>query len=535
MDELSWNGLVTLESRIDRAIVGALRGQDLSGFEIWRWLGSEDGTLGLLAETDLYPTLYRLEAEHLLQSDWYEGERTRRKYRLTATALQRAEENGWPPLAFRGRPGPSSEPERTGRAVSPDPDSGSWFVPPKAEPVGTTPLPSAPPASATGSAAIDGYSNELGAALDLPRVELDRVRQEIADHLADSRSTLALGGLDEPAATSEVIDRLGNPRDLATRINLAQHTQDRRGRAVRRAVIELVAEMVLWLSLSVAVFVLAPGVCDVVIRLGRVAGLDLTVLRSAAWATNQMAIMVCLGAFAAGRLSMGHLARISRHRDATLRRRWAPAGAAAVLALALLLPGYQDGLVVATLLATPLAFVVGTYRPKHVNESSYTWRGVASAILVVAAVTLLPAERLFAYDPNATPGAPLAPGQAPGELTVYQQPDGTFDYEIPQPAGTGVVSVELWPASTDGLFIVVDRSATAPTISVRAGTPTSDATAAPAGAQAVDFGKLPPYPQWWVVAVTTGQNGSRTALDVVIQTGASPNPGTALGWLIAHL
>jgi len=41
-------GLVTFDVRIDTAIVGALRGQDLSGFEIWRWLGAEHGAPGKL-------------------------------------------------------------------------------------------------------------------------------------------------------------------------------------------------------------------------------------------------------------------------------------------------------------------------------------------------------------------------------------------------------------------------------------------------------------------------------------------------------
>ncbi len=101
-----------------------------------------------------------------------------------------------------------------------------------------------------------------------------------------------------------------------------------------------------------------------------------------------------------------------------------------MLAVALLLPGYQDPLVVATLLAAPIAFVAGTFRPKHVNESSYNWRGITAAVLVVAATTCRPAGRTFAYDPNATPGTPPTEGNAPGELTVVQRPDGTFAYPL---------------------------------------------------------------------------------------------------------
>jgi hypothetical protein len=233
-----------------------------------------------------------------------------------------------------------------------------------------------------------------------------------------------------------------------------------------------------------------------------------------------MAIMLCIGAFAAGRLSLGHFARISRHSDAAIRRPWAIGGGAAVLAVALILPGYQDGLVVATLLAAPFAFIAGTYRPKHQNEVAYTWRGIGLAVVLVAVFSLLPVGRLFAYDPNATPGAPLAQGDARTELTVFRYADGTFGYELPH--SNIFVTVELWQASTDGPFVVVDRSATGATLSGQPGT-------------GVDFAKLPPYRQWWVVAVATAPDGTRTALAVAIQTGTSSKPSTVLGWLISRL
>jgi hypothetical protein len=57
MDEAGLNGPATGRALIDRAIVGALRGQNLSGFEIWGWLGSEADGPGRLTETNLYPTL----------------------------------------------------------------------------------------------------------------------------------------------------------------------------------------------------------------------------------------------------------------------------------------------------------------------------------------------------------------------------------------------------------------------------------------------------------------------------------------------
>jgi hypothetical protein len=201
-----------------------------------------------------------------------------------------------------------------------------------------------------------------------------------------------------------------------------------------------------------------------------------------------------------------------------VRKPWAIGGAAAVLAFALLMPGSPDALVVLTMLAVPLAFVAGTFRPKHQNEAAYTWRGIATAVLLVAVVMLLPGGRLFAYDPGGTPGAPLAHGAGNADLTISQYDNGTFGY---QPAGTTTfVRVELWPATTEGLFVVVNRSAKAPTL--------SDSTV-------VDLAKLPPCGQWWVAAVVVGPDGQRTTRAVVVQTGSSPELSNALAWLISKL
>ncbi len=588
------DGPLIVDEGVDRAIIDSLRGQELSGFEIWRWLGSAQGIPSRLTEAHLYPTLYRLEAEGLLQSDWHAGERTRRKYRPTVRALERADEPDWSPAGSRANQGQFRAPDRAERRLaSPDPEAGSWFMPRDtastarpATPEGAAPAPArtsaatgpataslpapAPSANAPappptpratpridryietrppfpaepgpasgegrrpGGAALAAYVDDLGARLDLPRIELDRVCQEIGDHLVDSAGALEQHGYGPEAAASEATSRLGPPLDLAALIEQAEQSPGRLNRAIRRALFLLVAEMVLWLFLSIAVLVVAPGITDMVVGIVSLTGLHVTVLESAEWATNQVAIMTCLGAFAAGRLSMGQLARISRHRDATLRLPWAVGGAVGVLILALLLPGYQDALTVATLMAVPVAFVAGTFRPRHANENAYTMRGAGAAILLVAILTLLPGGRLFAFDPNATPGTPLAQGSSV-ELTVFETDTGSYEYGVPPSAGSGVVTVEFWPASTEGPFVVVDPSATAATISVKPGIPNSDTTVAPSGAESVDLTKLPPYRQWWVVAVNTAPNGQRTALDVVVQTGPSPSLNSALGWLISKL
>ena len=141
-----------MDEPTDRAIVDALRGQELSGFEIWRWLGSAQGIPNRLTEAHLYPTLYRLEAEGLLQSDWRAGERTRRKYRPTARALERADEPDWSPAGSRANQGQFRAPDRAGRRLaSPDPEAGSWFMPKDAV---AAPVPAVPAALAAALPAV---------------------------------------------------------------------------------------------------------------------------------------------------------------------------------------------------------------------------------------------------------------------------------------------------------------------------------------------------------------------------------------------
>lgn len=501
MDELSLNGLVTFESRIDDAVVSALQGQDLSGFEIWKWLGSVDGAQARLTEARLYPTLYRLEAEGLLHSDWYDGERTRRKYRLTANASDRADDRRSSTQASRvGDPGTADPASR--RAVSPDPDAGSWFVPAKevaalpppvaaslatdrGSPTAIVPASTGGEPGSPGRDVISGYADDLGARLDLPRVELNRVRQEIADHLRDSAQTLEQQGYASGAAAAEALRRLGSAADLARSVEQAQQTPGRQVRGLRRGVLEIVGEMAVWLALSIAPFALSLGVGDIAIGLGRIVGLHLFVLHSAEWTTNQVAVMLCIGAFASGRISLGRLARITRHSEDTLRKRWAIGGAVALLAIVLVVPAYQDGPTVVTLLAVPIAFVAGTLRPQQLHEGAYSIRAVAGAALLVTVVTLLPFSRIFEYDPNATPGTPLVGGGTSAVLSVDQNAVGAYTYGVFGAGVTGSVTVELWPASTSGLFVAPDPSVNKATISVeRSGS--------------VDLAKLPPYGQWWV-------------------------------------
>ena len=539
MAVLNPNGSATSGSRVDSAILAMLRGQDLAGFEIWRRLGSELHTAGLLAEPDLYPTLYRLEASGQLRSDWQEGERTRLKYRLTAVGTEIAEKGGGPPVATETVPGRSTMVDSTrSNASDPEADLERPAASPDDDPNDHEP----------NSLAITRYSDELGAALDLPLQHANRVGGEIADHLADSVRALQATGLDASVATTQAIGNLGSVAGLADRIERAQQTRARLRRGIRAAIHSLVDEVILAFVLSVLVImVLAPTAADFVVGLAKVLGGHVTVLRPGPWAINQLALVLCVGAFSAGRISMGHLARISRHRDATLRARWAVSGAAALLLLALLFPGFEDALTVATMLAIPVCFVAGTFRPSQKGRRSYSIRGVVAATLVVLVVMLLPGVRTFAYDPTSIPGTTVAPSEASVQLIWAQVQDGTIGYQVPPYSGSGVVTVELWPATTGGPFILIDKSATAPAISVAPGIAGADAsssptdtasgstTAAPGVGQTVDFTKLPAHDQWWTVLVVTSPDGTRTARDVEIQTGLDSFPTSALNWILSKI
>jgi DNA-binding PadR family transcriptional regulator len=523
-----------VDAGAERAVIGALRGRDLSGFDIWRWLGGESPVSGPLTEPDLYPTLYRLEADGLLHSDWHEGERTRRQYRLTPRAIDRADRNNWPVVPFRSDGSSSTEAGTPAdrRAISPDPDSGAWFVPPRTEPAALGGPAHAASSSGSdaatapevgpGAAAISHYADELHAALDLPAVERARVRQEIADHLIDSSRALVAPDLEPGPASNAAVARLGSATSLAVAIDRAQQSEGRQDRGRLGGALIVVSEMLVWMLVSVAVVVVTSGLADAVVGLFLLTGRHVVVLRPGEWVSSQIALMLAVGAFSAGRLSLSFLARKSRHRNESVRNGWAIGGGAALCALPLLMPFYGDALTLALMLAIPIAFVAGAFRDQHGDEAVITVRGVAIAAALLMAVVFLPGLRMLTYDPNSTPGLPLASGSGAGALSWIQQADGTYGYVVSRGPQAGTVTVELWPASRSGLSIVVDGSATRPAI-------------ADALKLSIDVDKLPPYEQWWVVAVATQPDGTRVALDVEIQTGTSAQFGNLLSRLIGLL
>ena len=350
-------------------------------------------------------------------------------------------------------------------------------------------------------------------------MERERVCQEIGDHLRDSVAASVQGGADQSTAAAEVIGRLGLPADMARRIERAQQTPARLKRARRGAVVILVTEMLVWALACAVVVVIAPGIGNAITGLAGLAGLHLAVLQPGEWFSSQVALTLCIGAFTTGRISIGYLARTSRHRDATVRRGWALSGAAILLVPAVIIPFYQDPLTMAAMLAIPLAFVAGTLRGRQYRENTFTVRGVASALALMLAIVYMPGVRLFAFDPSGTPGLHGA-ATGSGEVGWQQQPNGTFTYSV-SPPQEGLVWIELWPAARHGFTIGPD--AVAASVGMADGETTS-----------VDLGSLKASGQWWVVAVETKPDGTRTAIDVRIQTGTTSGWGNLLGWVIGR-
>ncbi len=73
-----------LKGHLDALILGVLAEGPLHGYAIIEQLKRRSGGSLDLPEGTVYPALHRLEAAGLLASNWSEGARRRRVYRLTA-------------------------------------------------------------------------------------------------------------------------------------------------------------------------------------------------------------------------------------------------------------------------------------------------------------------------------------------------------------------------------------------------------------------------------------------------------------------
>ena len=210
-----------MDERITRAIIGALRDQDRSGHELWKWLGPIHGTHEELSEASLYPILYRLEAEHVIRGEGREVYPTRRAYRVATRGVELAAGHGWPVVAHRRESDPILTPrieEPVARAWATEADAAAAH--PEATDTAGDGATSAQPDAAGGEAdatttaqtLIGDYVSKVDAGLRLSWPHRNSVRIEIGDHLQDCADELVGRGMDPVAAATEAVARLGRRR-----------------------------------------------------------------------------------------------------------------------------------------------------------------------------------------------------------------------------------------------------------------------------------------------------------------------------------
>jgi DNA-binding PadR family transcriptional regulator len=506
----------TLDTRITRAIVGALRAHDLSGFELWQWLGPVQGSEVVLNEPDLYPTLYRLEAEGLLAGAWSEEGGTRRLYRITPAGLALAERHGWGMVAARSRRGGARrEADETGEP--------EWTWRSQQE-IALEMLGEDEPEYA----ALEAYVARLDEALPLADFHRHDVDAEIGDHLAATVARHRAEGKQTREAVELAIAGLGSARELARDIAAAQLTRKRLNSGLRwgSAVGMLTSLYTLAMALCVAFFA-TPVVADGLVSVARSVGLHLFAPGTAEWRSEQLAVCGWIGAFVGARRSLPQFALKSRRSERLSWQLWAVAGIFLLMPTILLFPFRMDGFAVLTMFGIPVAWALGARHPTALYGETITARGLAIALLVAVPVLLAPGARVWVYDAASAPqhGSPFQAGVPvsatwqgePGEMT------GRMDISLAAAPGWSEPRLELWPAVERGVTIAPDPNATAPEATFFSGEYLDLA------AQAHDV------PTWWLAITAQGPDGQRHTIESRLHVGWRRHGLTnVLGWLIGR-
>jgi DNA-binding PadR family transcriptional regulator len=512
--------------RITRAIIGALRDRDLSGYAIWQWLGPVHGAQGGLSEANLYPTLHRLEAAGLLESSWCEGERTRRTYRITAAGLREAESRGWATLA----------PGRTRGASAPAGSSGEtdWVW----QSVLDAPAREADADSPDGLdvdrgdifelAPIKAFLGELETSLRLSAVYRHDARNEIGDHIADSAAQRRAGGSKPNEAITEAIATLGPAVELAAEISQAQLTPKRLRHGLQWASAEATLASFGTLALTWTVLAtVTPALLWVLTHAGGAFGLHLYAPNVGELHTEDLGIAGCVGAFVGARLSMPALSLKSRQAESVVWTKWALLGSPPLALLALIVPANLDPLSAATLIAIPIAWIVGTRRPKPAAGDVLTVSGVALTAAVAVALVILPGVRVWGFQPDREPaGSPPYTSVPNVSMTWTGEAGGASSHvqvTLPEASAWSDVQLEVWPARREGVVIEPD--------------PTAGRATLAASVSVIDLALLSPnQSDWWVTISAVGTDGQRHTIAADLRLGRPPHfHGSLLNWLIQAL
>jgi hypothetical protein len=481
-----------LDDRIVRAIIGAVREQDRSGYEIWHWLGAVHGDHGAeLTEANLYPTLYRMEAQRLIQGEWQEGDQIRRLYRVATRATKLAQARGWQPLA---------------RPLRPDPAAVDIADQP-------SPVTPALPMS------ITEYVDRLDAALELSEPSRTDVRSEIRDHLEDSAAEYGRAGIDPEAAAQRSIARLGQPEELGRAINRGQVSRRRLLQAMGTAGVAALYGAGVGLAFAAIAVLIAPVLAKLVVSLIAGIGLHLYLPYTDQYRSQQLGAAAWVAAFLAARRSTPVIAEISHRSERSIVPFWALAGALPLLAVALFAPIQMDVASTVAYLGLPVAFAVGTWRRQRPGDDLVSRRGIAQAAVLLLVFLFPPGIRLWYFQPSSPTAQPASVVASDARLDIDMW-GGTVQGANVDAATWRDARIAFWPAIRRGLEVVPDGSATSPSVEIQPG-------------DAPTLGALPDGPDdWWVVLTAVGNDGFRHTLDAqIIQGSRRSGVQTIVGWL----
>jgi len=499
--------------RITRAIVGALRGRDLSGWQIWIWLGPTHGNKTALTEANLYPTLYALEAKGLIQGRWHEDERTRRLYRITATGLRKANSEGWGAVAFRrNRSWSSDGPVAAGDfgPIHAD-DDGEWVWP--GDDIMHPSDPDNPP-GAPEEALVGTYLDRLAQHLRLAPIYESDVINEIGDHIADTTARLSGHGSTCADAAEASIEALGSPDTLAAAINAAQLSEGRLNRGMGWGGAFALLTGLFGFALSWGVLLIGVPVCaGFLFSLALEAGVHVYAPITGEWAAEAFIAAVAAGAFVGARQSLPYVAHHSHRAAFDVRSTWAFAGSIPLILVALLMPVNLDPLNVALLAGIPTAWWFGCRRPAVLYGETVFVRGLVTGLAVLVLLMFLPGGRVWEFDSTQIPAADPTE-ELNASVTVMW--DGTTDamqkaFIAGLPSGWHDEQLELWPADRIGPIVTPDTKAQTPTLVLP-------------GGGLVNFDSLPSgQADWWVVVTATSPDGHRRVVHTEVHFG-HPKP-----------
>jgi DNA-binding PadR family transcriptional regulator len=524
-ERMSDDPSAAIDPRITRAIVGALRERDLSGYAIWQWIGPVHGARGGLSQANLYPILYRLEAAGLLESSWCEGERTRRTYRITAVAVKEAERRGWGTLApgrtRREGAAPGSGDGESDWVWQSVPDTGKSEDDPDPIPQDADSLRS----DVSKLAPVAAFLAELDGSLRLSAVYRNDARNEIGDHIADEAAQLRAGGSQSKEAITEAIAALGPASDLAAEIGMAQLTSKRLRHGLQWASAEATLASFGTMALTWTVLAtLTPALLWLLTHVGGALGFHLYAPNVGELHTEDLGIAGCVGAFVGARLSMPALSLKSRQAETVVWTKWALLGAPPLALMALLVPANLDPLSAATLVAIPFAWIAGTRRPRPPAGDVLTVGGVALTAAIAVMLVVLPGIRVWGFQPEQEPVAavPYTAAQS-ASVNWIGEPGGTsWQVTVSLPPGSGWRDplLEVWPARREGILIGPDPTST-------------QATQVPNGS-VIDLASLSPnQSDWWVTVSAIGTDGERHTIAADPRLGRAPHfHGSLLNWLI---